>query len=153
MSLITLCPSVRLYVHLSPNLVTSTPAKQLDGLSQNIQEIFLKGRRRRFWSQSENSGYPWCIHNPQKMFRPRLPIVRKTPLFLVGKPQIWLSFGKPHIRLTFALKHFGRFFKKLSHIWGFPKVRESIRLFRRSFGHKIWWQMNGWTDGQRVIKD
>ena len=27
-----------------------------------------KGRRRRFWSESENLGYPWGIHNLPKLF-------------------------------------------------------------------------------------
>ena len=35
---------------------------------------YLKGRRCRFWSESENLEYPWSIHNPQKYS----PVVWKT---------------------------------------------------------------------------
>ena len=44
-----------------------------------------KGRSRRFWCGSENLGYPFGIHNPPKKCWPRSPVVRKTPLFPLGK--------------------------------------------------------------------
>ena len=51
----------------------------------------IKGRRCRFWIESENLVYPLGFNNAQKIIQLRLPVVRKTLLFPVGKPQIQLT--------------------------------------------------------------
>ena len=88
-----------------------------------------KGRRRRFWSESENLRYPWGFHNLQKN-RPRSAVVRKTPLFSVGKspnttnfeespnttPSKWVVFGvsQPELKGFFRqLETVFRFFLRI----------------------------------------
>ena len=36
----------------------NSPFKCVNGVSWNLEENFLKGRSRQFWSGSENIGYP-----------------------------------------------------------------------------------------------
>ena len=49
----------------------------------------------------------------------------KNPLDLIpdGKLHKWLTLGKPHkqsIFTIFLLQYFGRIFKKVGRLWGFP---------------------------------
>ena len=92
--------------------------------------IELKGRSRRFWSESENLEYQWGIYNPQKI-----------PAAVTGCPENHLfPVGKPPKRPTstrFPLQYFGIFSKKVDRFGGLLASSDRGRIFFADYGYPM----------------